>query len=283
MSNANVIRDTSATLKALLEERLNAMVNVTVDSPHRGNQGELRVNLFLYSVVQDEGRRSSGGWIPAERSATTQRFFAEPLALRLSYLVTAFAGDGLVEHELLGEAMQVFYRNRRVPEAELKGTLQAGPVRAEHLELVLLNLDIDALQKIWGSQNEPPRTSVAYEVSAVFLDAQEADAQVRLVEERRIGLVPFPSPTAVSPVAARAGDVVRLYGSGLDVAQPGTGRNLVRVRFADREAEVVPGGGSPGALRVRVPDALPPGAAPITVQLDRFVSAAIGFDVLEGA
>src|SRR4051812_19922867 len=216
MSTADVIQDTSLTLKSLIETRLNgatgaprlgAPVAVTVDSPHRGSHDELRLNLFLYNMVQDEGRRNSGGWVPIGRTGTSQKFAAEPLALRLHYLLTAFANDGLTEHHLLGEAMQVLYLNRRLPEDALKGSLRDGPLRAESVEINLLNVDVDGLQKIWGSQTEFLRTSVAYEVVPIFLDADEAGAEVRLVEERRFGVVPFPYPVALSLEAAPPGGV----------------------------------------------------------------------------
>jgi hypothetical protein len=299
MSDPNVIQDTSLTLKSLLEARLNSnlgpgdhQVTVTVDSPHRGNQEEFRVNLFLYSVLHDEGRRNTGGWIPTERIDSKQRFAAEPLALRLYYLVTAFASDGLTEHHLLGEVMQEFYVNRRVPEAKLKGTLKTSRIRADHVEINLLNLDIDTFQKIWGSQNEPPRTSVAYELTAVFLDAAEADAEVQIVGKDKLGrlvapidaipidVIPFPVPATVTPDAARPGDVVRVHGSGLLVPQPTTGHNLVRIWFGGTEAAVLADNASRGALSVRVPATLKPGSAPITLQLDRYVSRSLPFDVL---
>jgi Pvc16 N-terminal domain len=288
MSDHDVIQDTSLTLKALLEARLTGNggtpVVVTVDSPHRGDQqSEFRVNLFLYNVIQDESRRNSGGWIPLERGATTQRFAAEPLPLKLYYLVTAFAGDGLTEHRLLGQAMQVFYLNRRIPEAQLRGTLKTSRVRAEHVEINLLNIDVDMHQKIWGSQNEPPRTSVAYEVTAVFLDALESEAEVRLVEERLVDMVPFPYPATLSAEAARPGDVVRLYGSGLVVPQPATGRNLVRIWIGGVEAEVLPDNASPGALGVRVPATVKPGSTSVVVQLGRYISRSIPLDVMEPA
>jgi hypothetical protein len=288
VSDPNVIQDTSLTLKSLLEARLNggasgigAPVTVTIDSPHRGNQDEFRINLFLYNIVQDEGRRNSGGWLPLDRTAHTQTFVSEPLALRLYYLMTAFAVDGLTEHQLLGEAMQVLYVNRRIPEAQLKGTIKTSRVRADHVEINLLNLDVDTLQKVWGSQTEPLRTSVAYEIEAVFLDSTQAGAEVKLVEQRDVGVIPFPSPASVAPESAAPGAVVRLYGAGLLVPQPVTGRNLVRVWFGAAEAELVPEKTSSGVLSVRVPASLSPGPAAITVQLDRYVSRSIQFDVVE--
>jgi hypothetical protein len=287
MSDASVIQDTSLTLKALLEARLSgnagASATVTVDSPHRGNHEELRVNLFLYNIVQDEGRRNSGGWIPLQRSATSQAFAAEPLALRLYYLLTAFANDGLTEHHLLGEAMQALYKHRRIPESLLKGTLKSSPVRAERVQLTLLNLDVDALQKIWGSQSEPMRSSVAYEVEAVFLDADEAGAEVRLVEERSVDIIPFPHPTIIAPEAATPGATVRIYGTDLLVTEPGAGRSLVRIWFGDAEAQALPGTYSGGAVSVKVPAGLQAGPVAVRLQLDRYMSRSVPFDVLEPA
>jgi hypothetical protein len=291
MSDANVIHDASLTLQSLLDARLNppgaprlgVPVAVTVDSPHRGNQGEFRINLFLYNVMQDEGRRNSGGWIPMERTESAQRFAPEPLALRLSYLVTAFAGEGLTEHHILGEAMQALYTHRRVPEELLKGTLKSSPVRADHMEITQLNLDIDALQKIWGSQTEPLRTSVAYEVEAVFLDPDEPAAEVEIVREDgvNVGFVPFPHLDVVVPDAAPPGATVRLLGANLRVLDPAGQRNLVSIRFGDIEVQPLPGASSAGALSVRVPPSLKPGArVEVRPQLDRYLGRAVLFDVL---
>jgi hypothetical protein len=285
MSDASVIQDTSLTLKSILESRLSgsggASATVTVDSPHRGNHEELRVNLFLYNIVQDEGRRNSGGWIPLERAGSKQTFAPEPLALRLYYLVTAFANDGLTEHHLLGEAMQALHKYRRVPESLLKGTLKSSPIRAPHLELTLLNLDIDALQKIWGSQSEPIRTSVAYEVEALFLDADEPNAEVTLVETREVNLIPFPNPTVITPDAAPPGATVRLYGADLLAAHPSTGKSLVRIWFGGVEAQPLPGTHSAGAVSLKVPAGLPRGPVNVHLQLDRYMSHSVPFDVLE--
>lgn len=287
MSTASVVRDMSLTLRALLEARLNgdgaprlgAPVTVTVDSPHRGNQDEFRLNLFLYNLVQDEGRRNSGGWVPLGRVDQAQRFAPEPVALRLYYLMTAFAADGLTEHHLLGEAMQALHLHRRLDETVLKGSLKEGPVRATHVDLILLNLDIDALQKIWGSQTEFLRTSVGYEITPIFLDADQAGAEVRLVEERHIDVVPFPHPTGIAPDRAAPGAIVRLYGAGLLLPQLITGRNLVRVLFGGIDAEQFTDGSSTGALRVRVPPDLQPGKVDVRLQLDRYLSHSIPFEV----
>lgn len=293
MSDAGVIRDMSSTLKSILESRLNAngganqfgsagtTVTVTVDSPHRGNHEDLRVNLFLYQLVQDEGRRNSGGWVPLDRTDTSQHFAPEPLALKLYYLVSAFAADGLTENHLLGAAIQALYVNRRVPEAALKGTLKDSPVRAEHVQLTQLNLDVDTIQKIWGNQTEPMRASVAYEVEAIFIDADQASADVRIVETRMLDVIPVPYLSIVVPDAAAPGAAVRVYGANMVVQSPDGTQNLVKIWVGDTEAQVLPDGQSSGALSVQVPPGLKPGRLTICAQLDAYFSRSIAFEVLE--
>ena len=287
MSDANVVQDSSLTLRSILDARLNgdppilgAPVTLTVDSPHRGNQDEFRLNLFLYNIVQDESRRNSGGWVPLQRTSQTQKFAAEPLALRLYYLLTAFAGDGLTEHRLLGEAMSAFYQSRRIPEESLRGTLKTSALRAEFTEINLLNVDIDTIQKIWGSQTEPIRSSVAYELQAVFLDAEEAGAEVKLVQERMIDVVPFPYPDVIAPDSGRRGDVVRLFGSDLTMAEPNTGRSYLRFWFGDVQVQPLPGDQTSGGVNLRVPDTLKPGRTEVKLQLDRYMSRSVPFEVL---
>lgn len=305
MSDANVIQDTSLTLRSILEAELrgsgDASIAVTVDSPHRPQQDDVRVNLFLYNIMQDEGRRNSGGWVPTTRDGNRAQSFApEPLALRLYYLVTAFAVDGVTEHQLLGRTMRALHKHRRIPnpahnipETVLRGTLRDSPIRAEHLQIHLLNLDVDTLQKIWGAQTEALRTSVAYEVEAVFLDADELGAEVRLVTERFVDVIPFPHLTLVAPEAARPGATVRLYGSGLHVPQPViqpappaapiVPRNLVRVWFDDVAVEPVHGTGTEGAMAVIVPAGLRPGTVQVRIELNRYLSQPVPFRVLASA
>lgn len=295
MSDAGVIRDVSNTLKSILDSRLNTnggasrfgsagtSVTVTIDSPHRGNHEDLRINLFLYQILQDESRRNSGGWVPLERTDTSQRFAPEPLALRLYYLMTAFAGDGLTEHHLLGAAIQSLYANRRIPEELLRGSLKESRVRAEHVQLVLLNSDVDMLQKIWGSQTEPLRTSVAYEVEVVFIDADEANAEVKLVEERVLDVVPVPYLAGIAPEAAVPGAVVRVYGANLLLDTPTGAQSLLKIWIGGVEAEILPERRSGGAVSVRVPESkqLKPGPVQVRAQLDKYFSRSVPFEILE--
>lgn len=217
MSTADVIHDVSQLLRDLLRKVGAEMnpplsVNVTIDSPHRGNLPVPRLNLFLFNVGVDEERRNTGwvplGYTPGEPKIyrpDPQAFVPEPLALKLRYLVTAFADDGLTEHRLLGHAMQVLYEHQRIPAAELPS--KSERVRAEYVDLVLLGLNVDEMQKIWGQSTEFLRASVAYEVDGLYLEASgvrqvplvkkvndDVEPMVSAGEIRQRGRLPFPPP-----------------------------------------------------------------------------------------
>src|SRR5215472_6667970 len=117
MSDASVIKDVSDTLRSILDSHLNppgtaTKVTVTVDNPQRSSGEDLRVNLYLYHILQDEGRRNVGPRMETARTDDRVTYIPEPLALKLYYMVTAFAPDGGTEHRLIGEAMQAFLANR---------------------------------------------------------------------------------------------------------------------------------------------------------------------------
>src|SRR6185503_9409250 len=176
MSTADVIHDVSLLLQNLLKT-VGSQVTVTVDSPQRvTSQGPL-LNLFLYLVGVDDSRRNTG-WValseksgrPKEKRANPEIFAPEPLALKLFYLVTAFAVDGLAEQRLLGHAIQIFHENQHLSTKDLPERT-AARLKAEQMDLVLLDLDIDAMQKIWGQGKESLRASVAYEVAGIYLES----------------------------------------------------------------------------------------------------------------
>lgn len=290
MSDASVIRDVSATLRALLEARFNgsgipgsgslgAPVTVTVDSPQRPSNDELRVNLFLYHILQDEGRRNSGGWVALARTENSQAFAKEPLALKLYYVVTAFASDGLTEHRLLGEAMQVLNHFRRIPPDRLQGSLKTSTLRAEPMEIVLLNLEVDMLHKIWGNLSEPLRASAAYEVSAVFLDALDPDKDVPLVKEVHGDIVAVPWLATIQPESAAPGATVRIFGANLHVPNPAE-KEMAQIYFGSVRAQVLASALSGGAMTVKVPELLKQGTVEVTARLGEYISRAIPFDVL---
>jgi len=219
MSDASVITDVSETLRAILDAHLNpapgepggvgAPVTVTVDNPQRAAGEDLRVNLYLYHILQDESRRNTGPRLPVERTATAVKLIREPLALKLYYMVTAFAPDGRTEHRLIGETIQALYAHRILVDQVLVGDLKTSPIKADRIQLVMLNQDLETLHRIWGNFQEALRPSVTYEVEGLYLDAQLDERTTRLVETRDLGIVPIPYLTEAAPArsapAARSG------------------------------------------------------------------------------
>ncbi len=279
MSDYNVIHDLSDTLRVLLNNRLNQPgrpVLVTVDSPHKDNESEPRPNLSLYPILQDEHRRNTGGYIPLEKAGGYQRFVPEPLAFKLFYLITAFAADGLSEHRLLGEAIQTLHKYPYIPKSVLQGSLASSEVVPDRIQLVLQNLDLEALNNIWGNNVALLRASVAYEVNIVFLDpADAADRQVRLVEEVVGEVVPVPYLSYIYPESAAPGDMVKIYGANLAL-------DCLKIWFGATVVEPLEAGWTSGSCRVEVPADLSHGHVAVRLQLVDYFSAAREFEVLGG-
>ena len=289
MSSANVITDVSETLRSILNDHLNPTgglpnvgvpVTVTVDNPQRSAGEDLRVNLYLYHILQDESRRNTG---PRLYTSATD-YYQEPLALKLYYMVTAFAPEGATEHRLIGEAIQAFYQHRSLDGAVLKGSLATGPIRADKMQLVMLNQDLETLHRIWGNFQEALRPSTTYEVEGVFLDASPANEKAvsKLVEQRQFDIVAVPFLSEVAPAAARPGGTVRLYGANLDLRSPDPARSTSLVSILLNGARVTPldDGRGNGAVNIAIPADTAPGTATVQVRIGDYVSQAIALQVL---
>lgn len=294
MSDASVITDVSETLRAILDAHLNptgpvnpgdppgvgAPVTITVDNPQRSAGEDLRVNLYLYHILQDEGRRNTGPIRQTTARVDPATFVPEPLALKLYYMVTAFAPDGRTEHRLIGEAIQAFQENRVLSADRLKGDLAGSPIKADHIQLVLLNQDLETLHRIWGNFQEALRPSITYEVEGIFLDARAPLSPVRLVQQRTIEAVPIPFLTDVTPASARPGDTVRLRGANLDLRSPLGDRSLVDILLGGQRVEPLAQGRSNRTVSIVVPPGTDPGAVELQIQIGEFVSQPIVLQVL---
>jgi hypothetical protein len=296
MSDASVITDISDTLRSILDAHLNPApaaggaagvgtpVTVTVDNPQRSAGEDLRVNLYLYHILQDESRRNTGPRLQIARTTDTATFVAEPLPLKLYYMVTAFAPEGRTEHRLIGEAMQALYTNRVLEPAVLKGGLATSPIRADRIQVVLLNQDLETLHRIWGNFQEALRPSATYEVEGIYLDTlpvlPEKLANVKLVQERSIDVVPIPFLTDVAPGAARAGATVRLHGANLDLRSPDGAVSMVRILFNGTPVAPLPDRRTNRALSIVIPADAKPGQVTVQAQIGEFVSSTVVLEVL---
>lgn len=305
MSDASVIKDVSDTLRSILDSHFNpaagagnppgvgAPVTVTVDSPQRSAAGEdLRVNLYLYHILQDESRRNTGPRVPVPAPPPpgppapplTTTFIAEPLPLKLYYMVTAFAPDGGTEHRLIGEAIQAFYTNRVLAPAVLQGNLRTSNIKAGQIQLVMLNQDLETLHRIWGNFQEALRPSATYEVEGIYLDAvpelPEADRIRKNVQTRAIDIVAIPYLVDIAPRAARRGGTVRLYGANLDLRSPDGAANLVQILLNGAPVPPLADRRTNRALSIQIPTDTATGPATLQVQIGEFVSRSVGLEVL---
>lgn len=274
MSTHDAIYDMSRTLRTLLQKRISlngVEVPVTVDSPLRTNYPEPRLNLFLYQILQDEFRRNSQRVEVAGGGPDAVQFIGEPLALKLYYLVTAFApanpqhSGGLDEHRILGKAMQVFHDNQAILATALQGSLrpEVARLRARPIQLVLLNQEVEHLKHIWGDNNVPLRASVAYEASIVFLERAEDPRKVKRVKTRHIQTVLVPYLGDVEPRQVEVGAKLTVHGANLDTP-------LLRVFLGD--TEVKPEKVESRHMRLTVPPGLK-GPLALRLQIEQYTSA----------
>jgi hypothetical protein len=219
MSVSTAIGMVSESLRNLLvgEMTLTPAVNVTILAPDEPG-GDRRINLFLYKVQENPYLKNMDWQVKRGEPA---RLVPPPLSLNLFYLLTSYAPNdnqtgNAAAHEILGEAMRVFYDHPIVPEAHLAaGLIGAG----EHVKIMLNTLDLEELSTVWATFTQPFRLSVLYEVSVVQLDPESERPMATRV--RRIGVpdvrAPFVPPVVerLEPKSGPAGTAVTARGEHL--------------------------------------------------------------------
>jgi hypothetical protein len=125
-----------------------------------------KLTIFLYEIAEDPPSRNRPHVRPDPANPQVVR--KPPMALLLRYLVTAWAGDQVTQHQMLGVALRTFYDESIFSGARLTGGLAAG-TDALHFTLTPLTLDQKSL--IWYAIQKPYRLSLNYEVRVVNLDA----------------------------------------------------------------------------------------------------------------
>lgn len=222
MSASTAIGMVSESLRNMLigEMTLAPTVNVTILAPDETG-GDRRINLFLYKV-QENSFLKNQDWRPKPGDPT--RLMPPPLSLHLYYLMTPYAQNDMqtgnsTAHELLGEAMRVFFENPVIPDGYLVSGLQDAN---EKIKISLNTLDLDELSKVWSTFTQPFRLSVLYEVSIVQLDTLPASERTMANRVTQIGVpraeAGFAAPVVegLSPASGPAGTTVTFQGKNLD-------------------------------------------------------------------
>lgn len=130
-----------------------------------------RLSLWLYQVTENEFLKNQGGMRNDDN-----RIHFPPLALNFFYLVTPFATSGQGDHMLLGKTMQVLYDNANLLIRDSENDI------AEELRIVLCNLSLEQITRIWEALQQPYRLSVCYEVRVTRVDSKRTMAKTRVFE-----------------------------------------------------------------------------------------------------
>lgn len=277
MSASTAIGRVSESLRNLLlgEMQLTPAVPVSILAPDETG-GARRINLFLYKVHENSTLRNLDWQVsPADSS----RLVPPPLALNLYYLLTPYAvnDDDLgnaTTHEILGEAMRVFYQFPIVPDAYLAGDLDEA---REQIKITQNGLDMEELSQVWGTFAEPFRLSVLYEVSVVQLDQSPAAERPLPQRVRTVGVprvqAPYRPPvvTGLAPASGPAGTVVTFSGDHLD------GWRAYVVLLNERLVDGAPITGD--GFQVTLPGDLDPGFYELRVDVSHLFRRAFFFEV----
>ena len=221
MSVSTAIGLVSESLRNLLlgEMTLTPEVDVTILSPHEKGV-DRRVNLYLYKV-QESPLLKNMDW--QARADNPARLVPPPLSLHLHYLLTPYAiidpqTGNAASHEILGEAMRVFYENPVIPADYLADELAGA---REQIKVMPSTIVLEEMSTVWSTFAQPYRLSVAYEVAVVQLDMLSASERTMAKRVRHIGVpqvaAPFLPPTVemITPMAAPAGASVTVSGKNL--------------------------------------------------------------------
>lgn len=185
----SAIAAVGSTLIALLRQNMLDYVaapeQIALVSPAEAAGQDIRMSLFLYSVVENPYLKNDN---PRQVNAT--RLVYPPLSLDLYYLLTTYPAEGIPDltermlqaHRILGRAMRVFYDH-----GNLAGTILQGDLAGSGLELRLtLNpITVEDLTRIWSVfPNRDYRTSVSYLVTPAPLDSERSDSAQRVVAKQ---------------------------------------------------------------------------------------------------
>jgi hypothetical protein len=229
---------------------LNPVVPVTVLAPDESG-GDRRINLFLYKVQENPALKNLDWQVKKDDPS---RLTPPPLSLNLFYLMTAYAPNDQQSgnssaHEILGEAMRVFYENAIVSEDYLVTGLKDA---REQIKIVLNGMNLEELSTVWSTFTQPFRLSVLYEVSVVQLDMLSKNEQIMARRVRKIGTPELAAHYAppvidnIEPMSGKVSSVINFSGNNLTgwkVYIKMTGRHVVdgEELVADTFQMTVPG------------------------------------------
>lgn len=195
-----MIRDLSETLQAILDDpdlegpfpEL-AAAQIAFERPsEQYAPSQTTVNLFLFDIRENMELRTKAPFV--ERRNGQAEIHRPPMRVDCSYLLTAWVAGGagpkpvLEEHELLGQAMQVFARYPTIPKKFLQGGLTEQGLP--------LPLSVGGTNKgemkdpadFWSALGNKLRPSLVVTVTLEMQTSEPETAPLAATKRLRIGL-----------------------------------------------------------------------------------------------
>ncbi|UBF24839.1 DUF4255 domain-containing protein [Kovacikia minuta CCNUW1] len=258
MSNALAIGAVTAVIKNLLENGLirQGIASSLGDSPaitllapeleggNSGAQAKDRLNLFLYQTMPNQGWRNVG--LPA-RDSRGQELSNPPLALDLSYLLTAYSREAFHAEIMLGYAMQLLHEIPVLTREAIRSALRslassdiaaekalAAADLADQIEQIKITpqvMNTEEMSKLWSAMQSQYRPTAVYQASVVLIEGRRSTRSALPVRDRKLIALPFDRPLieTVSPPVILARGTLTILGQNLKA-------NIVRVNFGTEPA-----------------------------------------------
>jgi len=236
-----------------LDDILNGTVKVSAEPPDRilnGNPSPDRINLFLFQATENQAWRHQD--LPT-RNANGDRMTNPPLALDLSYLLTAYGSADFHAEVLLGHAMSVFHEMPIFTRDAIRAAIPAPPPptlpnaltnadladQVEQIKIVPQVMSVEEISKIWSALQSQYRPTAVYKASVVLIETSKAVRPTLPVRQRNIAVLPFENPAI---------DLLQSQATEADPIIPDqkilTGYNLVidgrRLRGRPRRRDALP-------------------------------------------
>jgi hypothetical protein len=187
--NYEAIGDVSRTLETFLTAQLAALAPPPpapvaqlhdLVTPPSGSPPVL--TLFLYDIVEDSTARNRPPVRTPQQVAGQQRVkVAKPsVTLILRYMMTAWAGNRVSEHRIIGRVIQSLYDFSTLSGPQLLGSLASSN---EALKLTLSPIALEDRARVWDAIKQPYRLSVNYEIRVVHIDSEQSSDVPGVVEQ----------------------------------------------------------------------------------------------------
>ncbi len=194
MSDQGIIGDLTLTIQDFLQKRLNPDptdpdCSVIISTPYAPTEPTPpALVIFLYQITENPFYKNNppppvrdvNGAVVGERKPA--------LYLNLNYLLIPYAKPDSVAdgHRHLGAAMKAIHQDPVIPQAHWQGEVVNLPSAPQ---MVLQNLSLDDLNKIWASYSDGLRLCVGYEVEIVVMQPETVESRVP-VRQVDVGIVP---------------------------------------------------------------------------------------------